>query len=103
MRRIKLITGHVFKPAPSSPPLSSQSPPLEKEGQGGLEEHSPTLSSQSPPLEKEGKGGFIVYAVPTRYETQGKGIWLFNSSERKSVLTEYAKITWFLAYSPFVY
>ncbi len=81
MRRIKLITGHVFKPAPSSPPLSSQ----------------------SPPLQKEGKGGFIVYAVPTRYETQGKGFWLFNSSERKSVLTEYAKITWFLAYSPFVY
>jgi hypothetical protein len=45
----------------------------------------------------------LSYIVPSRYETPGKGIWLFNSDERKSVLTEYAKIAWFHAYSPFVY
>jgi uncharacterized SAM-binding protein YcdF (DUF218 family) len=74
MRRIKLITGHVFKPAPSSPPF-----------------------------EKEGQGGFRLYTVPTRFETQGKGIWLFNSSERNFVLTEYTKIVWFLLYSIFIF
>lgn len=44
-----------------------------------------------------------VSYMPTRYESLGKGFWLFNSYERKSVLTEYAKIAWFHAYSPFVY
>ena len=72
MRRIRIITGHVFNPAPSSPPF-----------------------------EKEGQGGFRVYIVPTRYETPGEGFWLFNSKERNFVLMEYAKIVWFLVYSKF--
>jgi len=54
-------------------------------------------------LEKKGKGGFIVYAVPSRYETPGKGIWLFNSYERNFLLTEYAKIVLFLLYSSFFF
>lgn len=43
-----------------------------------------------------------VYYVPTRYETPVEGFWLFNNYDRKFVLTEYAKITWFVLYSPFV-
>ena len=43
-----------------------------------------------------------VFYVPTRYETLDDGFWLFNSYDRKFVLREYAKIGWFLLYSPFV-
>ena len=43
-----------------------------------------------------------VCYVPTRDETPDKGFWLFNSYDRKFVLTEYMKINWFLLYSPFV-
>jgi hypothetical protein len=38
---------------------------------------------------------------PTRHETPDEGFWLFNN-DRKFVLTEYAKIAWFVLYSPFV-
>ena len=40
--------------------------------------------------------------LPTRYETAGKGFWLFNSDERNFVLTEYTKIAWFFLYSSFL-
>jgi uncharacterized SAM-binding protein YcdF (DUF218 family) len=39
---------------------------------------------------------------PTRYESFGKGFWLLNDSERKTVLTEYTKILWFLLYFTFL-
>jgi hypothetical protein len=39
---------------------------------------------------------------PTRHEKPGEGFWLFDSYDRKFVLTEYIKIGWFLLYSPFV-
>jgi uncharacterized SAM-binding protein YcdF (DUF218 family) len=45
--------------------------------------------------------GQTVNFVPTRYETPSDGFWLFNNYDRKFVLTEYAKITWFLLYSSF--
>jgi uncharacterized SAM-binding protein YcdF (DUF218 family) len=61
MRRIKLITGKVFKDR------------------------------------------LAIQYVPTRYETTGGALWLFNSYERKLVLTEYGKIAWFLLYSSFAF
>jgi uncharacterized SAM-binding protein YcdF (DUF218 family) len=42
------------------------------------------------------------YYVPTRYETRGEDFWFFNSRERNYILSECAKIAWFLVYSPFV-
>lgn len=42
-----------------------------------------------------------VGCMPTRYESLGKGFWLFNSDERNFVLTEYTKIVWFLLYANF--
>jgi uncharacterized SAM-binding protein YcdF (DUF218 family) len=48
-----------------------------------------------------GERATVCY-VPTRYETPSDGFWLFNNYDRKFVLTEYAKITWFVLYSPFV-
>ena len=43
-----------------------------------------------------------VRYVPTRYEPIPGNFWLFNSYDCKFVLTEYAKIAWFVLYSPFV-
>lgn len=43
----------------------------------------------------------IVNYVSTRYETLGEDFWLFDSRASKIVLTEYAKIAWFLLYTPF--
>ena len=43
-----------------------------------------------------------VSYMPTRYESLGKGFWLFKSDERNFVLTEYAKIVWFFLYSSFL-
>ncbi len=40
-----------------------------------------------------------VRYIPTRYESPREGFWLFNSSEGKLILSEYAKIVWFLLYS----
>jgi uncharacterized SAM-binding protein YcdF (DUF218 family) len=47
-----------------------------------------------------GERATVCY-VPTRYETPDAGFWLFENYKRKIVLTEYAKIAWFLLYSPF--
>jgi len=44
----------------------------------------------------------VLHYVPTRYETYGEDLWLISSREWKHILTEYAKIAWFLVYSPFV-
>lgn len=76
MRRIKLIAERVFAP-----------PPLAKGGGGDF---SSTGSN------------FRLTFIPTRYEAAGDGFWLFNSRDRRFVLTEYMKIGWFLLYSPFV-
>jgi uncharacterized SAM-binding protein YcdF (DUF218 family) len=73
MRRIQLISAHVFKPDASFPPFV-----------------------------KEGKGGFEFTTVPTRHEAPGDDLWLFDSHERKFVISEYMKILWFSVYSPFV-
>lgn len=43
-----------------------------------------------------------VHYVPTRHETWREGFWLFEGYDRRFVITEYAKIAWFLIYSPFV-
>ena len=43
-----------------------------------------------------------VSYMPTRYESLGKGFWLFNSDERNFILTEYTKIAWFFLYSSFL-
>lgn len=48
-----------------------------------------------------GEKATVCY-VPTRYETPNEGFWLFNSYDRKFVLTEYMKIGWFVLYSPFL-
>jgi uncharacterized SAM-binding protein YcdF (DUF218 family) len=47
-----------------------------------------------------GERATVCY-VPTRYEAPVDGLWLLNN-DRKFVLTEYAKIAWFILYSPFV-
>jgi uncharacterized SAM-binding protein YcdF (DUF218 family) len=47
-----------------------------------------------------GERAMVCY-VPTRYETPDAGFWLFENYKRKIVITEYAKIAWFLLYSPF--
>ncbi len=46
--------------------------------------------------------GMTVCYVPTRYDPPNDGFWLFNGRDRKFVMTEYAKIAWFLIYNPFV-
>jgi uncharacterized SAM-binding protein YcdF (DUF218 family) len=43
-----------------------------------------------------------LYYVPTSFETRGEDFWFFNSRERNHILSECAKIAWFLVYSPFV-
>lgn len=43
-----------------------------------------------------------VRYVPTRYEAPSETFWLFDNRDRRLVLTEYAKISWFLLYRPFV-
>jgi uncharacterized SAM-binding protein YcdF (DUF218 family) len=76
MRRIKMIAERVF----------GNSPPLEKGGRGDLDSSG---------------GRYRFTFVPTRYEIQDEGFWLFNNYDRKFVLNEYLKIGWFLLYSPF--
>jgi uncharacterized SAM-binding protein YcdF (DUF218 family) len=49
------------------------------------------------------KDRLALQYVPTRYETAGGTLWIFSSYERKLVLTEYAKIVWFLLYSSFFF
>ena len=56
----------------------------------------------APSSEKEEQVGFKLYTVPTRYETPDAGFWLFNSYDRKFVLTEYSKLVWFIVYSSFI-
>jgi uncharacterized SAM-binding protein YcdF (DUF218 family) len=48
-----------------------------------------------------GERATVCY-VPTRYETPKEGFWFSENYDRKFVLTEYAKIGWFLLYGPFV-
>jgi uncharacterized SAM-binding protein YcdF (DUF218 family) len=72
MRRIRIIGANVFKTA---------------------------LSAH--PFKKDGQREFQLYTVPTRYETIGDSFWIISSYESKFVLTEYAKIAWFLLYSSF--
>jgi uncharacterized SAM-binding protein YcdF (DUF218 family) len=45
---------------------------------------------------------FKARYVPTRHEAFSEGIWIFDSRECRLFLMEYAKIAWFLLYSPFV-
>jgi hypothetical protein len=40
--------------------------------------------------------------VPTRHETSNESVWVLENYKFKFVMTEYAKITWFHLYSPFV-
>lgn len=47
-------------------------------------------------------GNVEVRYVPTRYEALDKRFWLYQKKSRNFVLTEYAKIVWFLLYRPFV-
>ncbi|NPV04880.1 MAG: YdcF family protein [Syntrophaceae bacterium] len=89
MRRIQLIARRVFDTQTDSPSKTDNTSLPSREG-------------QREGAEKAHGNEFTLTHVPTRYETKSEGFWLFNSYDRRFILSEYAKIAWFLLYAPFV-
>jgi hypothetical protein len=73
MRRIKMISSHVF---------------------------SSSLNGSAPESANEGSfGDFSIGFVPTLYEKLPDPLWFLNPKDFEAVATEYVKIAWFKMYS----